>query len=73
MSNGGPELDFNFLERIVTLLVLSEECHMTFNLVNRLYELFHQGVESLHGDVSHPPNPRQVTSKEAWTMPSFFC
>lgn len=49
-----------FAEKPVTLMVLLEESHVTFDLIDRLYERFQQGVLSVHQQSSRP-TPRQVS------------
>ena len=43
----------------MTLLVLCKDCKATFDLVERLYKLFQEGIVCVHQRPLHP-TPREV-------------
>lgn len=61
-----------FPEKTVTLLLLLEESKVTFDLAERLYELFQEGVLCVHQQVSHP-TAKQVRAGNVVTSREVTC
>lgn len=59
---------FSSIEKTVTMLSLLEENRATFDLVERLYELFQEGVMCMDKDLPRP-SPRQVSHTHIYVTP----
>ena len=55
----------------MTLLVLCKDCKATFDLVERLYTLFQEGIVCVHQRPLHP-TPREVRVQLLKKLNDFF-